>query len=260
MKREMEAVFFDVDGTLVSFETHTMTPTLVEALWALRRKGIRTFLCTGRSPDMLPPLYALFPFDGWAAFNGQLAKVGGKTVRRVPIRKERVRELVEAVRIMEIPCIFLEEEDTYCNWPDPISTNFMLDLELPVPPAKGLDRALEGDLFQSITFVKGEEERRLLELAPRLTLTRWHPDFVDVIPSGGGKDVGTRAILDALGLDPARTMAFGDGGNDVPMFRQVGLSVAMGGSEDDVKAQADWVTGPVEEDGVVTALRHFGVL
>lgn len=55
-------------------------------------------------------------------------------------------------------------------------------------------------------------------------------------------------------------MAFGDGGNDIPIIEYAGTGVAMGNATDDVKAAADYVADTVDEDGIVTALQHFGVL
>ena len=55
-------------------------------------------------------------------------------------------------------------------------------------------------------------------------------------------------------------MAFGDGGNDIPMLRHAGIGVAMGNAQDDVKASADYVTASVDEDGIRKALQHFAVI
>ena len=55
-------------------------------------------------------------------------------------------------------------------------------------------------------------------------------------------------------------MAFGDGGNDVPLVRDVGLGVAMGNACDELKAVADYITSSVDEDGVSRALEHFGLI
>ena len=55
-------------------------------------------------------------------------------------------------------------------------------------------------------------------------------------------------------------MAFGDGGNDVSMLRHVGIGVAMGNAGDEARRAADYVTTSVDEDGILNALRHFGVI
>lgn len=44
-------------------------------------------------------------------------------------------------------------------------------------------------------------------------------------------------------------MAFGDGVNDIPMFRASGKAVAVMNASDDVKKAADLITGPYGEDG-----------
>ena len=55
-------------------------------------------------------------------------------------------------------------------------------------------------------------------------------------------------------------MAFGDGGNDIPMLQAAGTSVAMGDAAPSVKQAADFVTSSVDKDGIVLALEHFGLL
>ena len=55
-------------------------------------------------------------------------------------------------------------------------------------------------------------------------------------------------------------MAFGDGGNDIPMLRHAAVGVAMGNATKEVQAAADYTTGTVDEDGIVQALLHYGML
>ena len=62
------------------------------------------------------------------------------------------------------------------------------------------------------------------------------------------------------GFDPSRTIAFGDGGNDLSMIVQAGIGIAMANATDELKQHADYITDSVDEDGIRNALRHFNVI
>jgi hydroxymethylpyrimidine pyrophosphatase-like HAD family hydrolase len=49
-------------------------------------------------------------------------------------------------------------------------------------------------------------------------------------------------------------MAIGDYENDLGMFREAGLSVAMGNAPDDIKAKADCVTDTNQAGGLGKAI------
>ena len=44
----IKAVFFDIDGTLVSFHTHRVSEATRQAIRQLRTQGIKVFIATGR--------------------------------------------------------------------------------------------------------------------------------------------------------------------------------------------------------------------
>ena len=255
-----KAIFFDLDGTLVSFQTHEISQNTLNALHTLRDRGIKLFLSTGRHRRMLGYPMSVFPFDGAITLSGQYCTCGGTVLRSNPMTPAAVEELVGAARSNAFSCIFLEGEDIYLNRMTPNTQEFLKDLNLPTPALADPARALGRDVYQGIAFLTPEEEHLLLDRAPHLTTTRWHPHFLDVIPSGGGKDKGVDAVLEHLGIALADSMAFGDGENDLSMLVHCGIGVAMGTASPAVQAQADYVTGSVDEDGVVTALEHFGLL
>ena len=68
------------------------------------------------------------------------------------------------------------------------------------------------------------------------------------------------AVLEHFGFDLSESMAFGDGENDLPMLRHAHIGVAMGNADEFVKKQADYVTDSVDEDGILTALKHFELI
>ena len=75
--------------------------------------------------------------------------------------------------------------------------------------------------------------------------------------AGCDKGAAILAMCQTLGLDPGRTAACGDGGNDIDMLSVVGLGAAMGNAPDSVKAAAACVTGTNEEDGVAEFIEKY---
>ena len=61
--RKYKAVFLDIDGTLVSFATHRVSPAVEEAIGELRASGVKVFIATGRMLAMLNAVEHI-EFDG----------------------------------------------------------------------------------------------------------------------------------------------------------------------------------------------------
>lgn len=256
----IKAIFFDVDGTLVDPVTHTMPQSTVDSLLALRRKGIKLFVATGRHMSMMDDVRAQFEFDGYVSVSGQFCLCDGRVVYSNPIPRAGVEEMLSAMAEHGFSGIFLGGEECWLNLYDRTAQDFLEEFQVKTPPVSPLGRALEQPVYQVITLLTREREHVLLDRAKHLRSTRWHPRFLDALPPNGGKDVGIRAVLDWAGITPEETMAFGDGENDLTMFSCVGTSVAMGNANDTVKGQADYVTDPVDEEGLSAALKHFDLL
>lgn len=77
---------------------------------------------------------------------------------------------------------------------------------------------------------------------------------IDLIQPGVHKAAGLQQLGQVLNVDLADMCAFGDGGNDLEMIREVGLGVAMANASDAVKAVADAETADNNAQGVLTFL------
>lgn len=256
----IKAIFFDIDGTLVPSGGQHLPIETLAALRTLRAKGIRLFAATGRHISMLDGIRQDFEFDGYATMNGQHCTFAGRPVARNPIPPEGVREIVAAAGAEQFSCIFLEAEELWTNMSNDAAHAFLEEFNVATPPTMPLERALEREIYQVIVLLSPEREHLLLDRATHLTTTRWHPGFLDALAPGGGKASGVQSILDHLGLTADEAMAFGDGGNDISMLKLARIGVATGNAGDHVKAAADYVCPPVEQQGVLEAFRHFGLI
>jgi HAD superfamily hydrolase (TIGR01484 family) len=73
-----------------------------------------------------------------------------------------------------------------------------------------------------------------------------------------GADKGTALLLvrERLGVEREQVLAIGDNPNDLAMFRQAGVSVAMGNAPTALKEQADVVAPSNDVEGVAWAVRE----
>ncbi len=256
----VKAVFFDVDGTLISFHTHTMPESTEKALFALREKGIRLYVATGRSKMMMPFMDRYFSFDAYLTLNGQYCYNRSGVIRKKTISADDIVRLKERIENRPFPCLFVEEHRMFLNRADETVKRLCALIDQPMPEICGLDCVNENDVLQFVPFLKAGEETFLVDALENVEITRSVPFCFDVLPAGGGKQAGMEAVLRQEGIAPHETMAFGDGLNDVSMLARAGIGVAMGNAGAAVREKADYVTGTVDEGGVAAALRHFGVL
>lgn len=108
-------------------------------------------------------------------------------------------------------------------------------------------------------FCTQDEEERYSRFK-EFDLVRWHERSTDVLPSGGSKAEGIKKVIEKLPFDREDTYAFGDGLNDLQMIEFAGTGVAMGNAVPELKKIADFITKPVDEDGIQYAVEALGLL
>lgn len=262
MGSAIQAAFFDIDGTLVSFRTHDIPASAVEALRRLYAAGVKLFIATGRGafgiPESVQRVAQEVPFAGYLTYNGQLCyTASGEVYRDVPLDARDVRTIATMAEegLFDVK-VMLRTHDFVNRLSDRVRTaNERVGLR---PQVGDLASIGNEPVYQLCVYVDPGQEDVFASACPHVVHTRWSDAFCDVIPVGGGKPAGIAATLERFGIAPDACAAFGDGGNDVPMFGCVGTSVAMGNAGDDVKAAATYVAPDIDDDGLLVACEELG--
>ncbi|MBR5192898.1 MAG: Cof-type HAD-IIB family hydrolase [Bacteroidaceae bacterium] len=259
-----KALFFDIDGTLVSFKTHVIPASTIEALTLAHEKGIQIFIATGRPTliiNNLGELQSRGLIDGYITMNGGYCYVGDKIIYKSPIPETDVQTMARISKEKGYACIFVGEHEAWvCQPNDPLRQIFYDFLGVKEFPEVGFEEAINHEIYQMTPFFSAEDERIIAPQMPQSEFGRWYPTFVDITAKGNTKQNGIDEFIKHFGFKLEETMAFGDGGNDIGMLRHAGIGIAMGNAKDDVKASADYVTDPVDEDGIFNAMKHFGII
>lgn len=91
----------------------------------------------------------------------------------------------------------------------------------------------------------------------KLYVVRSTPHFCEIANPQATKGNGIRFLAKLWGIKEDEIMAAGDQDNDIEMLKAAGVRVAMGNATDNLKAVANFITKPVNEDGVVHAIKTF---
>ena len=258
----IKAAFFDIDGTLISFETHQIPDSTINAIKELKKQGIKIFIATGR-PLSLISLPEDIVADGIITLNGAFCiSSDGKVIYKICIPKEDIEAVIHyQEHIEQYPCLFTTLDGMTINFINQRVIDLCKLINIPLPPIKPLQEAAKDDILQINIYVDKQKEEELLKTVfTHCEASRWNPHFADVNLKGIDKSTGIKNILNFYQINTGETISFGDGGNDIPMLKYTHIGVAMGNASDEVKQAASYITDTVDNDGIAKALKYFRII
>lgn len=254
-------VALDVDGTILDVDGR-VSERMMASIARMRHYGAAVVISTGRGIQAAAPVaHHVGLTDGW-----MVCANGALTLRMDP--HQPAGFAVTASRSFDpAPAI----DALLAAVPDGIVAVEDLERGLcttaPFPP---------GELIEDQTVVSLDELRsrpvfRVILRAPGMDLEEFSAAvrqaglhsveyaigwtaWLDVAPDGVTKASALADLARELGTDASRTIAVGDGTNDVEMLSWAGAGVAMGSAPQEVRERADLVTAPVWQDGCAAVL------
>ena len=263
LKMNSYALFFDIDGTLVSFATHSIPVSTVNALEQAKANGHRIYIATGRPMaivDNLSPIEHLV--DGYITTNGAYCFVGNDLVCLNPILRSEVDTIFNDALENDYPVIVSGVNDFGVWNQKPIVEELFVE-GLGVDASTMLhtiNSPVDWDVLELTPFIGLESECRLMGLMSECQSARWHPLFCDITSKRADKGQALLRMACHEGFSIEQTMAFGDGGNDISIIMRSGIGVAMGNANKELKEVADFITKDVDNDGIAHALTYYGLI
>ena len=110
-----------------------------------------------------------------------------------------------------------------------------------------------------------DEPARLDALRPRLEqqfgdrlyIAKSLPYFLELASRTISKGSGLAFVAEHLGFTAARTVAFGDGENDLELIDWAGFGISVENGHEALKARADWVAPGAEQEGVAQVIEAY---
>ena len=257
-------IFFDIDGTLLGEWSHVLPESAARAIAVARQNGHICAVNTGRTKKLVEPDIAkLQQFDAFLMGCGTMITYKDKELFHKTFSEAESEEIIYALNRYGIDAVLEGSKNNYHDNIDSMRTKTFRDFvsRFAKNGYGGLKDAI-GNFDKFFTYV--DDVERIIafqrEFEDSLDFVDRKHGFFEIMPKGCSKASAMEFLAGELGISMKDTAALGDSSNDIPMLRCAHIAIAMGNAAEDVKAEADYVTTSLEEDGVWNALKWLGVI
>ena len=258
----------DVDGTLLDSQ-HVLRPRVAAVIRRAGTSGFRIILATGKLLSSVRPLLDEMSISGpQIVLNGAATcdSVSGMPLRFAPLDPDAREATIALVRHFDptvlVSCFGLDA--IFMDEPHPRSGIFVEYGEGPQPPVL-VSNLSAADLppVAKVLLHSSHPQLRALRafmqdrLPDSVMMTSTTPDFLEFFAAQAGKGLALADLRSRLGVEKEDVVAIGDGENDIPLFGEAGLAIAMASASSETKAAADRIAPSSDEDGVAVVVEEL---
>lgn len=263
MKRK--ALFFDIDGTLLTDGTKILPKSAELAVKKAREAGHMVFINTGRSRILMQEIEGILDVDGYLCGCGTLIEVHGKKLMH-HVLSERTRSKIQnnilaygLDGILEGPGgIYVQEGQSRMPGVQKVKDRFL---------GSGVMFAADWNagtlVFDKFCVLKDEESDMdgfMKSLEDEIAFIDRGHNLYECVPVGFDKATAMKFILDYFQIPWEESYAFGDSSNDLAMIKYACHSVIMEEHAEVLEPYAELITKKVEDDGIAYAFEVLKII
>ncbi|MDU5143903.1 MAG: HAD family hydrolase [Paenibacillus dendritiformis] len=257
----MRIVVLDLDGTIVGKSKQISIPVLAK-LREMESGRFPIIIATGRSLigcrhifNQFTPAWPIICFDGRLIYD--LAR--RETLWASPVDPEIVDMIIERYSsthhiIKEYPTYLsslTKESGLLYAFSFGVSRNHL----------RNNDEYKSGPLRIYLKSKKkgAQDERAGSQIIEKKNIDIYQTsnDWLVLSKSKENKANALQILAERYNFNREEVIAFGDGENDIELFKNAAISIAMENGDEKLKQIATHIAGNVEEDGVLTFLEHI---
>lgn len=254
---EKKYIFFDIDGTLTIKETGEILPSVYQTIQKLKENGHFVAIATGRAYYKTKELAKKLGID-YVVSNGGCALVDHeRMIENQPLEHDKAVRVCEQAEELGFGVLVSVDDSIDVVM---INEKFIQQVGYRKEPTRyfydsRLDYKDIKDIYKIYVAVSKEDEH-LLTSKDELGYIRFVDSYLTF--QHDEKDKGIERMVEYVHGNKDDIVVFGDDYNDLVMFRDGWLKVAMGNACDELKEKADYITRKSSEDGIRYACQHFG--
>lgn len=271
MQYKMVAV--DLDGTLLD-SNKVIPKENVEALFQVKENGIKVVFSTGRIIESAMSYAHAIGFEpDYVTANGATIAYGN-TFEHLPIEYKDVVEYARQCEKYGVGYNIITEDHTYYYQNLKFYDAFYFD-----NPMVRNSRIISKSLFDTISEIEEAlKKEKIIKMdfydqrLDRLqcvwdkldhvgyNIIRPEGQYVELMNCQASKGISVNKVAQGYAIDMKEIITIGDGGNDLSMFAQCGLSISMGNAQEEIKKATMMTTDTNDNAGVAKALRQLKLI
>lgn len=260
-----KAVFFDIDGTLVTEDERMLIPeSTVRAIKKANENGHFTFINTGRTVFNVEKRLRRLGFNGYLCGCGTYIELEGEEIFYNKLSQKICFEIAELCR--ECDAIPLYERRDTVFFDKTLRSNAHIEefRRHFIKIGTDVNLPIDTDDFRFDKFVIWADDNTDIDkfkknASEQFTIIDRGNGLFENIPIGFSKATAIDVILRKIGVPYENAYAIGDSTNDLPMLNAVPNSIAMGGGKS-IHKYVSFVTKDIEDNGIEYALKHFDII
>jgi len=266
-QHDIRLVALDLDGTLLDTQKQ-IDPETLTALHQLVERGVQVVIASARPPRGVRHLYQQLRLTNWQVnYNGALIwdEPSQRPIFHRPMPSDIMLELIEVARDQydEIGVHAEVLDRWYTDRPVTTYVTETCRLFQPdgiVPIEQACAAPVTKLMLMGEPYMLMKLEPILLErFGHGVTIVSTDSHLMQIMDRRVGKATALKKLAAHHGIRPAHIMAIGDAPNDVGMLQLAGVAVAMENAVAVVKKVADWIAPHNDQQGVLAALRRYGL-
>jgi Cof subfamily protein (haloacid dehalogenase superfamily) len=234
----------------------------IAAIGAVRADGIPFVVVTGRMfRSVRPHLERAGIADPVVCYQGALVAdpTSGEFLFHRPIELEVAREAIAVLETEGYPPNCYVDDELYVARHTGASHRYAEFQGLSVTEVGDLSSWLHRPPTKLVAIGEPEamaslRDRLRRRFDGRLFATTSLPTFLELANPAVSKGTGLEFVARRLGVARERTIAFGDGENDIELVAWAGFGIAVANAHPLLRERADWVCPGPDEDGVAQVL------
>lgn len=268
---DYQVVAFDLDGTLLNSQGKIL-PSSKQAIQQLLAKKIKVVLVTGRHHTAARPYHYELGLDTpIICCNGTYIYdvAHDSTPVANPLSQAKAQQVINVAEKYQTHLLMYSRDAMNFQHMNPHMEKFSRWVQSCPPQVRPNLQQIESfaQLLEQNEiiwkFVISHPDRQVMESAvAELPVSQFScewswVDRVDIANHGNSKGGRLLELLTMWQISPQNVIAFGDNHNDTSMLKAVGLGVAMGNAEAEVKTHAKITALSNDQDAIASVLAQY---